>query len=185
MTDFEIVEFPFDQKSLVDWSFTNEIARDWPVVYILNNDKEVYVGETINAQSRLQQHLTTESKKNLKRVQIVLSSKFNKSACLDLESQLIQYLAADGAHRVLNANAGIVNGNYFDREEYRATFQSLFDRLVENGLLTRPIPEIINSNLFKYSPFKSLTADQAIAVKGILDEILQGKRKGKTAKIVV
>ena len=185
MTDFDIVELPFDQDSVVAWSLANEIARDWPVVYILNNDKEVYVGETINAQSRLQQHLTTESKKNLKRVQIVLSSKFNKSACLDLESQLIQYLAADGAHRVLNANAGIVDGNYFDREEYRATFQALFERLVENGLLTRPIPEIINSNLFKYSPFKSLTSDQAIAVKGILDEILKGKRKGKTAKIVV
>jgi DUF2075 family protein/predicted GIY-YIG superfamily endonuclease len=185
MTDFEIVEFPFDQKSVVDWSFTNEIARDWPVVYILNNDKEVYVGETINAHSRLQQHLTTESKQSLKRVQIVLSAKFNKSACLDLESQLIQYLAADGAHRVLNANAGIVDGNYFDREEYRATFQALFERLVENGLLTRSVPEIINSNLFKYSPFKSLTADQAIAVKGILDEILKGKRKGKSAKIVV
>jgi DUF2075 family protein/predicted GIY-YIG superfamily endonuclease len=185
MTDFDIVDLPFDQDSVVNWSLANEIARDWPVVYILNSDKEVYVGETINAQSRLQQHLTTESKKNLKRVQIVLSSKFNKSACLDLESQLIQYLAADGAHRVLNANAGIVNGNYFDRQEYRATFQELFDRLVDKGLLTRPIPEIINSNLFKYSPFKSLTSDQAIAVKGILDEILKGKRKGKSAKIVV
>jgi len=185
MTDFDIVDLPFDQESVVNWSLANEIARDWPVVYILNSDKEVYVGETINAQSRLQQHLTTESKKNLKRVQIVLSSKFNKSACLDLESQLIQYLAADGAHRVLNANAGIVNGNYFDRQEYRATFQELFDRLVDKGLLTRPIPEIINSNLFKYSPFKSLTSDQAIAVKGILDEILKGRRKGKSAKIVV
>jgi DUF2075 family protein/predicted GIY-YIG superfamily endonuclease len=185
MTDFDIVDLPFDQDSVVNWSLANEIARDWPVVYILNSDKEVYVGETINAQSRLQQHLSTESKKNLKRVQIVLSSKFNKSACLDLESQLIQYLAADGAHRVLNANAGIVNGNYFDRQEYRATFQELFDRLVDKGLLTRPIPEIINSNLFKYSPFKSLTSDQAIAVKGILDEILKGRRKGKSAKIVV
>lgn len=185
MTDFDIVDLPFDQDSVVNWSLANEIARDWPVVYILNNDKEVYVGETINAQSRLQQHLATESKKNLRRVQIVLSSKFNKSACLDLESQLIQYLAADGAHQVLNANAGIVNGNYFDRQEYRATFQELFDRLVDKGLLTRPIPEIINSNLFKYSPFKSLTSDQAIAVKGILDEILKGKRKGHSAKIVV
>ncbi len=185
MTDFDIVDLPFNQDSVVTWSLANEIARDWPVVYILNNDKEVYVGETINAQSRLQQHLTTESKKNLKRVQIVLSSKFNKSACLDLESQLIQYLAADGAHRVLNANAGIVDGNYFDREEYQATFQELFERLVGKGLLTRSIPEIINSNLFKYSPFKSLTTDQAIAVKGILDEILKGKRKGKSAQIVV
>lgn len=185
MTDFDIVDLPFDQDSVVNWSLANEIARDWPVVYILNNDKEVYVGETINAHSRLQQHLTNESKKNLKRVQIVLSTKFNKSACLDLESQLIQYLAADGAHQVLNANAGIVDGNYFDRQEYRATFQELFDRLVDKGLLTRPIPEIINSNLFKYSPFKSLTSDQAIAVKGILDEILIGKRKGHSAKIVV
>ena len=50
MTDFEIVELNFDQKSVFDWSLTNEIARDWPVVYILNNDIEVYVGETINAQ---------------------------------------------------------------------------------------------------------------------------------------
>ena len=185
MTDFDIVDLPFDQDSVVNWSLANEIARDWPVVYILNNDKEVYVGETINAQSRLQQHLATESKKNLRRVRIVLGSKFNKSACLDLESQLIQYLAADGAHQVLNANAGIVDGNYFHRQEYRATFQELFDRLVDKGLLTRPIPEIINSNLFKYSPFKSLTSDQAIAVKGILDEILKGKRKGHSAKIVV
>lgn len=185
MTDFDIVDLSFDQKSVVDWSFANDIAHDWPVVYVLSNGKEVYVGETINAQARLQQHLTSDSKNHLKRVQIVLSSKFNKSACLDLESKLIQYLAADGAHRVLNANAGIVDGNYFDRDEYRAIFQQLFDRLVDNGLLTRPIPEIINSNLFKYSPFKSLTDDQAAAVKGILDEILDGKRKGKSAQVVV
>ena len=56
MTDFDIVELPFDQDSVVTWSLANEIARDWPVVYILNNDKEVYVGVTINAQSRQQQH---------------------------------------------------------------------------------------------------------------------------------
>lgn len=185
MTDFDIVDLVFDQQSVFDWSFANEIARDWPVVYVLRNNVEVYVGETINAQSRLLQHLTSERKNHLKQVQIVLSSKFNKSACLDLESKLIQYLAADGAHRVLNANAGIVDGNYFDRGEYRAIFDQVFSRLVENGTLTRPIPEIINSNLFKYSPFKSLTDDQAMAVKGILDEILNAKRNGKSVQVVV
>jgi len=114
-----------------------------------------------------------------------LSPKFNKSVCLDLEAQLIGLLAADGEHRVLNANAGIANGNYFDREGYRADFRELFDQLVERGLLSRPVPEIINSNLFKYSPFKTLTTDQAIAVKGILDEILTSKRLNKNAQIVI
>jgi len=185
MTDFELIEIPFDQDSVVTWALTNEIARDWPVVYILKSDKEVYVGETINAFSRLQQHLSSITKKNLSRAQIILSPKFNKSVCLDLEAQLIGLLAADGEHRVLNANAGIANGNYYDREGYRADFQELFEQLVEKGLLSQSIPEIINSNLFKYSPFKSLTTDQAVAVKGILDQILKSKRLYLTSQIVV
>jgi hypothetical protein len=185
MTGFELIEIPFDQESVVNWALANEIARDWPVVYILKNDKEVYVGETINASSRLQQHLSSITKKNLSRAQIVLSPKFNKSVCLDLESQLIGLLAADGEHRVLNANAGIANGNYYDRDEYRTDFQELFDQLVKKGLLSKTVPEIINSNLFKYSPFKSLTTDQAVAVTGILDQIIKSKKMNKTSKIVI
>ena len=29
---------------------------DWPVVYIINNDKEAYVGETVNMPNRATQH---------------------------------------------------------------------------------------------------------------------------------
>jgi len=185
MTDFELVEIPFDQESVVSWSMLNVLASDWPVVYVLKNDIDVYVGETINALARFQQHLSSSTKKNLSRAQIVLSPKFNKSVCLDLEAQLIGLLAADGEHRVLNANAGIANGNYYDREGYRADFQELFEQLVEKGLLSQSIPEIINSNLFKYSPFKSLTSDQAVAVKGILDQILKSKSANQSSKIVI
>jgi len=185
MTDFELIEIPFDQDSVVTWALANEIARDWPVVYILKNEKEVYVGETINAASRLQQHLSSINKKNLSRVQIVLSAKFNKSACLDLESQLIGLLAADGEHRVLNANAGISNGNYYKREDYRETFHELFDLLVSDGLLSRPIAEIVNSNLFKFSPFKAVNLEQAIVLSGVIEQIASDTKTGNTTQLIV
>ena len=185
MTDFRIVDLVFNQGAIRGWASIDQFAGNWPVVYVLSNENEIYVGETINAASRMHQHLASSSKNSLKRVSILLNEKFNKSACLDLESQLIQFFAADDKYRVLNANFGISNANYFDRQTYDASFKELFDELVKRKMLSRPIPELINSNLFKYSPFKALTTEQAAAVAGILDQILESKRHGREARIVI
>ena len=39
-------------------------------------------------------------------------------------------------------------------------------------MFTRPVAEIVNGDLFKLSPFKALTADQAVAVDLILEGLL-------------
>lgn len=161
------------------------VGVDWPVVYTLSNEKLIYVGETLNATSRLTQHLKTENKQDLERVQIILNPKFNKSACLDLESQLIKLFAADGSHRVLNANSGITDANYFERDSYRESFNDLYELLVRDGLLTRPVPEIVNSNLFKFSPFKALTTEQAVIVSAITERIIQQVQGGAGAQLIV
>ncbi|NBU22707.1 MAG: DUF2075 domain-containing protein, partial [Actinobacteria bacterium] len=163
----------------------NERSDNWPVVYTLSSDGEIYVGETINAEARLGQHLNTASKKSLQHVQIILNETFNKSVCLDLESHLIRYFAADGKHRVLNANAGISDANYFNRDEYRKSFKELFDSLVEKGMLSRSIPEIVNSNLFKFSPFKALNSDQAIAVSALLEKLIRDIGKDSSSTLVI
>ncbi|MDA9010355.1 hypothetical protein N9J17_00130 [Aquiluna sp.] len=84
---------------------------------------------------------TTPQRKQLESVQIILNERSNKSVCLDLESQLIRYFAADGKFEVLNGNAGISDADYFEREEYRKSFDELFNELYEQGFLTRPGPE--------------------------------------------
>jgi DUF2075 family protein len=185
MTDYKIEKFPFDTQAISFWAHAEQMGANWPVVYTLSNDKEIYVGETLSAVSRLNQHLANTSKNKLSRVQIILNEKFNKSVCLDLESQLIQYLAADGKHLVLNANSGIRDANYFDRETYQKSFQELFDLMVKDGLLSKSIPEIVNSNLFKFSPFKAVNLEQAAALNGVLERIVKDLNAGGESQLIV
>ncbi len=182
MTDYRIERLPFDAGALSAWGDANERHTNWPVVYTINGDKQIYVGETVNPTGRMLQHLQSEGRKHLKRVQIVFHDKFNKSVCLDLESHLIRYFAADGKFEVLNRNHGLADADYFEREKYRESFDALFDDLREQGYLTRSIPDLENDDLFKFSPFKSLTHDQATAVDGIVESILADARRlsGKT-----
>ena len=185
MTEFRLEKLAFDIRSIDVWRQTDSRNNNWPVVYTINNDQEIYVGETLNAAGRLGQHLSVGERKHLKKVQIIKNETFNKSVCLDLESHLIRYFAADGKYKVLNGNLGITEANYFEREKYRESFEELFDILVDEGYLTRSVPEIVNSDLFKYSPFKALNQDQAIALTGILDRFFGDFKASKDDELVV
>jgi DUF2075 family protein len=185
MTDYRIERFPFESESISFWAEAEQLGANWPVVYTLSNDKEIYVGETLSAVIRLNQHLSSASKKQLSRVQIILNERFNKSVCLDLESQLIRYLAADGVHLVLNANAGIQDANYFDRDKYQKSFDELFEMMFQEGLLSKSVPEIVNSNLFKFSPFKAVTLEQAAALNGVIERIVGDLRTSSGSQLIV
>jgi GIY-YIG catalytic domain./Uncharacterized conserved protein (DUF2075). len=160
--------------------------RNWPVVYVMTNQKEVYVGESINAEKRMYQHLESVEKQRLNCVRVILDERFNKSACLDLESFLIRMFSGDGSRQVLNHNAGITDADYYDREAYKQTFDGVFGMLREQEhLFQRTLPEIINSDLFKLSPFKALNHDQAIAVEDILEGLFFDIERGIRSTVVV
>ena len=74
------------------------IKNLWPVTYIITGEKskEMYIGESTNAISRMGSHLSNPIRNSLDSVCIISSDKFNKSAVLDIESNLIKYFAADG-----------------------------------------------------------------------------------------
>mgnify|MGYP002067069776 CR=1 FL=1 len=133
----------------------------------------------------MRQHLGSAKKKHLSNIRVIVDGAFNKSACLDLESQLIGLLAGDGAYEVLNGNHGIAEGNYYDRALYRESFREVFDKLAQDGVFTRSIPDIENSDLFKLSPFKALTTDQAVAVEGILEGLFKDLVVGSESTTVV
>jgi len=86
---------------------------------------------------------------------------------------------------VLNGNGGITDSDYFNREKYREQFNEIFDELVASKMLTRTVEELVNSDFFKYSPFKSLTTDQAIAIEGVLEKVFEGNSASKPEPIVI
>ena len=174
MTDSEIQPVAFNKEAISDWARQDHRKSNWPVVYTINNAGEIYVGETTNAELRMRQHLASPAKASLTHVNVILDESFNKSVCLDLESHLIKYFHADEKYSVLNGNGGITDADYFDRDRYREAFSGIFQQLVDSGQLTRDIPTLINTDLFKYSPFKALTTEQAIAVEEVLENLFSG-----------
>ncbi|KAL9090654.1 MAG: hypothetical protein Q9165_005142 [Trypethelium subeluteriae] len=196
MTSSKIAWLEFSKTAVMTWKFHDEKHGNWPVVYVLDDDRDVarssrnnlrdvYVGESLNAAGRLRQHLDTPAKQHLKNIRVIIDQRFNKSVCLDLESYLIKMLAGDGANRVLNRNNGITEAKYYQREVYRESFRNIFERLKGDGVFSRSIPEIENSDLFKLSPFKALTEDQTTSVEDILSGLLTDIERSAGSTVVI
>jgi DUF2075 family protein len=175
---FEISSYSFNKDLTSELDALHYAKEFWPLVYILNDGKikEAYVGETTDAYMRMNSHLRSEAKKKLSAVHLITSPTFNKSATLDIESNLIKYISADGQYKLLNANVGLANHNFYQKEGYWETFKEIWNQLRSRGITKHSIEHIDNSDLFKYSPYKSLTSDQRAGLKMIMQGILNDKQ---------
>lgn len=174
MSDIKTFDFTKDGFS----KFLNlENGRNWPVVYLIEDGKELYIGETTNIYNRSRQHFENESRRKLSRVHVVSDNEYNKSAILDTESFLIQYMFADGLFILQNGNTGLSNHNYFDKQKYLAKFENLWDELKKMSLVKKDLVQLKNTDIFKYSPYKSLTEDQLDVVSDLIKQIEDSKEK--------
>lgn len=150
----------------------------WPVVYLLNDEKEMYVGETADMYTRMETHLKDDEKKKFKCLHYITCDKFNKSATLDIESNLIKYIAGDGVYKIANGNIGLANHTYFQKTEiYWDIFKVIWKRLKDEGITKKDLKDIANSDLFKYSPYKSLNSDQSKSLIRIMESLLDANIK--------
>ncbi len=156
-------------------------GSNWPVVYLIKNDKELYVGETTSLYNRSSQHYDNPERRRLNELYVITDEEYNKSAALDIESSLIQYIAADGKYILQNGNQGLQNHNYFDKDKYQAKFEVIWKELQKISLVKKELVQIKNSDLFKYSPYKALTDEQFMIANQILYDI---KTKSHTTFIV-
>jgi DUF2075 family protein len=170
----EIKSFPFSSTG-VEQIRSYKYGSDWPVVYIIENGKELYVGETIRAYSRTKQHLENVARRSLNKIHVISDDEFNKSATLDTESSLIEYLVADGIYTLQNGNDGLQNHDYFDRELYQGKFELLWKKLQALKIAKNDLLQIRNSDLFKYSPYKTLTDDQYLIASELLKYFQEDK----------
>lgn len=163
--------------SLGDTTLDEDRVVDWPMVYILTNDDEAYVGQTKSALHRMEQHGANREKADFREASLIYCDEFNMSVITDYEHRLIQLMGADGVYRLTNKNDGMQDGNYFSKEEYSRMFEDLWEDLrghrLPDGrrLASKPIREIEESELFKYSPYKSLNQGQIEALARILEAI--------------
>ena len=158
----KVTNYPFN-KADIGLINNDSLARDaYPIVYILYDTKTMvaYVGESTNAIARMNNHLSHPEKKNLNWVYIISDESFNKSAALDIESNLIQYMTAAGDFKLLNGNGGISSHNYYQKSEYFKIFKRIWSKLSFENIRMRDLLELQNSDLYKYSPYKSLSPDQ-------------------------
>lgn len=162
--------------------FSNEEYLDnWPMLYILENGKRAYIGESTQAKTRMTQHATKEEKRIFDKVHFIYSNMFNQSVTFDYESKLIQYIAADELYTVMNKNGGIADKQYYQKDIYDEKFAVLWRKLQREKIVKHSLEELQNSDLFKYSPYKELNDSQREAV----DRVFNILKEGMVNRVVV
>ncbi|MBL7912253.1 MAG: DUF2075 domain-containing protein [Bacteroidia bacterium] len=165
-------QYDFNKESLNKIELNPWVKNQWPLVYFIQNEtkKVAYVGESTNAANRIKNHLANPKKSQVfNKISIIGSDKFNKSATLDIESHLIQYITSEGTYELQNGNYGLINHNYYQQDLYKDLFKEIWNKLIEKKIVTKTLTEIENSEIFKYSPYKSLNEDQYTSVLQILE----------------
>ncbi|MEA1975265.1 MAG: DNA/RNA helicase domain-containing protein [Bacillota bacterium] len=170
-----IYKTEFNESALEDIK-EYKYGKNWPVVYILHGKKEAYVGETTSVVRRTKDHLENSKRKKLDLIHIISDDEFNKSAALDIESKLIEYIAGDGKYKLQNGNRGLRDHNYYEREKYSEKFELIWNELLSMKFANNKIIDIENSDLFKLSPFKVLTDEQVDIVESI-ENIIKKEEK--------
>jgi len=170
-------QYDFNRNSLGKIEQNPWVKNQWPLVYFIQNEAEklAYVGESTNASSRIKNHLDNPKRTVLNKISIIGSDKFNKSATLDIESKLIQYISSEETYKLQNGNHGLINHNYYQQDLYKDLFKEIWKKLIEKKLVSKSLEEIENSELFKYSPYKSLNEEQYRSVMKIIESLCQNK----------
>jgi DUF2075 family protein len=186
------------QTSILSYLFSKDsiekIKRDkkgidWPTVYLLlktSSPKFAYVGETLSAYDRMEQHLKNPEKQKMEEIRLLVNDTFNKSAIEDIENKLIRYMAADGTYSLINKNGGITEDHdYYQKSFYKTVFDEIWNQLRKLGIAKEPLRSIENKNIFKYSPFVSLTTEQYETMNHLLDDVASSLSSPSAKSIVV
>jgi len=146
----------------------------FPSVYIIENGKEIYIGESVDPAKRLHTHLRDKKVEEPAKMHIISNFDFNVSVAKDLESYLIQLVKAEGKYSMINEDELGTRHNYYMKNSYQQRFSKIWDHLIDLGIGYSSEDKIKNTQIYEFSPFKSLTTDQQFIADEILKQIDMG-----------
>lgn len=192
----EEIQSQIDAHHYTDYESNDRIRtylERYPVVYVIHTDQQnprntsanqsqytVYVGETNNIISRTRQHVQQDPKtrSDWKKIaatpeamQYVIGSEyFNKSLTLDIENRLMHYMSSSDSVIKLNNRRTNAQGEYYTHTLFDSLFHDIWLELHQENPDLFPAEQIIlDSALFKASPFHQLSDDQKEAENTILN----------------
>ncbi|WP_393964790.1 GIY-YIG nuclease family protein [Exiguobacterium sp. S22-S28] len=112
---------------------------NYPIVYLLYNRSkaQAYVGQTVQKNQRLKAHLKDSCRKQLDESILIGHEQFNQSATYNIESNLINFLIADGRYTLQNVSQTVSRQmhNYFRKDFFNETvFENIWHQLREEQI---------------------------------------------------
>lgn len=162
MSEIEIVTWPFREESINQIN-NRESFLNYPVIYLLNNAKEAYIGETVYFKKRMRAHLRRSERQKLNQMHLIKHDEFNRSATFHLETKLINYFLGDEKYKLQNKSktTNDFSHNYPNKPYFeQMIFKDIWKELFTKDFVTHEQHVIENKDIFKLSPFKELSLEQ-------------------------
>ena len=169
MIKLEIFTHPFaDYKNL-------NLPWDYHCLYILENGKQVYIGETKDIARRNKEHLEPYDlcgKFTFDRIHVITGEDFEETPAKHYEDLLIRLMHADGKFEVINRKMGDWT-HYKRKNDFELSFDRLWPELEKKGLVNeKHFYSVLNKGMYKYCPdMMRLTEKQQAALKSIINAI--------------
>lgn len=167
--------------------------EDYPIVYILhqNNTKKsrpkAYIGQTVHVHNRMRDHLKNKNRQDLTDALFIGHQSFNQSATYNIETNLINYFIADNQFSLQNVSqtANLSMHNYYQKAVYDdEIFEDIWETLRREGLAHESTDHLKNRDIYKLSPFKTLSEPQRELKENIIHYCREAMRDIKNGKAV-
>ena len=186
--NFEITTYDYASPDYGKWTF----PHDFHYVYILENGKDAYVGETNDVIERSKEHHRKDDwcyRFRFKRIHVITGEDIEETPAKHFEKLLIKLMRIDRKFRVVNRSEG-ERTFYRRKNEFELGFDRLWPQLAERGLVKhKEFQSILNKTEFKYSPQTSLTEKQIATLTNIVNAIhtsaSQKQRKAKKGRPIL
>ena len=157
-----------------------ELYFEYHSVYILENGKEAYIGETNDIIRRTKEHtlksLTNRLKKyKFNHIHIISGPLMEETPAKHYENLLIKIFRLEGKYKVLNGNNG-EKTTYLRKNIFELYFDDLWSEMKKAGLVNEEsYKDIINTAEYKFSPDTILTEAQFETRQSVIRVLKSGE----------
>lgn len=167
MAEVKVVTFNYSRGDYANW----QLPFDYHCLYILENGKTAYVGETKHPVQRSKEHEHIGdlcSKHSFVRIHIITGQTFEETPAKHYETLLRRLMKADGKFKVINAERDEWQ-HYYRKNEFELYFDQLWLVLEKKGLVNhKDFQSVLNLSSYKFSPDIGLTTLQCETLTSIM-----------------